>query len=93
MLSETLQPYGLEYLQIDDGYQQTPIGAPATWLVPNKKFPSGLQQLSSYVRKKGLKPGIWTNVSFYQKEFVQEHKNLFVRMRRAIPRSAAGLVM
>ncbi len=79
VLSEVLLPFGLEYLQIDDGYQQTPVGIPETWLVPNKKFPSGLQGLSGYIRQKGLKPGIWTNVSFYQKEFVQKNTTLFVR--------------
>jgi alpha-galactosidase len=85
VLSETLLPYGLEYLQIDDGYQQTPVGVPETWLVPNKKFPSGLQDLSRYIKKKGLKPGIWTNVSFYQKEFVQKNPALFVRDRNMNP--------
>ena len=95
VLSETLVPYGLEYLQIDDGYQQTPVGVPETWIVPNKKFPSGLASLSSYVRNKGLKPGIWTNVSFYQKEFVTTNPSLFVRDENGNPASGSwiGYVM
>jgi alpha-galactosidase len=84
-LAEELLPYGLEYLQIDDGYQQTPVGVPATWLVPNEKFASGLGDLSAYIRKKGLKPGIWTNVSFYQKEFADRNKTLFVRDEHGNP--------
>jgi hypothetical protein len=39
ILSEEMAPFGLEYLQIDDGYQQVPIGEPERWLVTNEKFP------------------------------------------------------
>jgi hypothetical protein len=85
VLSEVLLPFGLEYLQIDDGYQQTPVGVPETWLVPNTKFPSGLQDLSAYIRRKGLKPGIWTNVSFYQKKYAEENAHLFVRNNKGNP--------
>ena len=38
VLSQKLVPYGLEYLQIDDGYQREPGGWPETWLIPNEKF-------------------------------------------------------
>jgi len=78
ILSEVLVPFGLEYLQIDDGYQQKPVGVPETWLVPNIKFPSGLADLCSYIKSKGLKPGIWTNVSFHQKEYAETHPQYFV---------------
>jgi len=79
ILSDVLVPFGLEYLQIDDGYQQKPVGVPETWLVPNAKFPSGLADLSSYIQSKGMKPGIWTNVSFHQKDYAEAHQELFVR--------------
>ena len=78
VLSKVLVPFGLEYLQIDDGYQQVPIGEPERWLVPNDKFPSGMESLANYISGKGMKPGIWTNVSFAHKEFVMENKELFV---------------
>ena len=39
ILSQTLVPFGFEYLQIDDGYQQESAGTPETWLQPNHKFP------------------------------------------------------
>lgn len=79
VLSKKMKPFGLEYLQMDDGYQQTPIGLPDTWLQPNKKFPSGLQDLSSYISRLGLKPAIWTNVSFADSAAAFQNKNLFVQ--------------
>lgn len=78
ILSYKLKPFGLEYLQIDDGYQQVPIGMPDTWLNPNNKFPSGLKELSGYIKSKGLKPGIWTNVSFADSAKAYQHSGLFV---------------
>ena len=78
VISEKLAPYGFEYLQIDDGYQQVPAGTPETWLIPNEKFPSGLKSLSDYITGKELKPGIWTYTSFHQKDFASAHKEYFV---------------
>jgi hypothetical protein len=85
VLSEKLKPFGLDYLQIDDGYQQTPIGMPDTWLTPNKKFPSGLNDLAEYISEKGLTPGIWTNVSFADSAAAFQNKNLFVQNRNKQP--------
>ncbi len=79
VLQETLVPYGLSYLQIDDGYQQEPAGLPSTWNIPNDKFPSGLGVLAEYIRSRGMVPGIWTYTSFHQKEFAESHPEYFVR--------------
>jgi alpha-galactosidase len=79
IMAETLAPYGFEYLQIDDGYQQESAGTPNTWLKPNQKFPSGLGSLSQYITTAGLKPGIWTYTSFHEKEYAHSHKQYFVR--------------
>jgi hypothetical protein len=76
-LSETLLPFGYEYLQIDDGYQRGE-GLPELWLDANDKFPSGLGFLPGYIKGKGLKPGIWTNVAFKQADFASTHKDWFV---------------
>lgn len=78
ILSQTLVPFGFEYLQIDDGYQQEPAGTPETWLQPNHKFPSGLKSLSQYITDTGLKPGIWTYTSFLEKDFAHAHKEYFI---------------
>jgi len=77
VLSEILSPYGYKYLQIDDGYQRAE-GLPEFWLQPNKKFPGGLEHLAEYIKSKGLKPGIWTNVSFNQEEFAEKNKEFFL---------------
>jgi len=79
ILQQTLVPFGLEYLQIDDGYQQEPAGLSETWLKPNEKFPSGLENLSSYIHLKGMKPGIWTYASFHQEDFARKNPEYFVR--------------
>ena len=77
ILASKLAPYGYEYLQIDDGYQRA-HGLPEYWLEPNAKFPGGLKSLTDYIKSKGLKPGIWTNVAFNQREFAEKNKEMFV---------------
>lgn len=79
VLSEVLLPFGYRYLQIDDGYQQLPIGLPDHWLHPNAKFPGGLTELSRYISARGLEPGIWTNASFHDRPAAEEHPAWFVR--------------
>ena len=76
-LSETLLPFGYDHLQIDDGYQSGE-GRPDLWLTANAKFPRGLAFLPGYIRSKGLKPGIWTNVAFKQADYAAAHKDWFV---------------
>ena len=77
VLEATMKPYGLEYLQIDDGYQQ-PGGSPESWLIPNKRFPSGMDDLARYISSKGLKPGIWTNVAVHDSVWACSHPDWFV---------------
>ena len=77
ILSGVLLPYGYEYLQIDDGFQRD-HGLPEYWLEPNEKFPHGLKHLAQYIKNKGMKPGIWTNVAFNQQEFAEQNREMFV---------------
>lgn len=49
-----LKSYGLEYIQIDEGYQ-TMHGE---WQ-GNERFPHGLKWLADTIKSFGLKPGIW----------------------------------
>lgn len=49
-----LKPYGLEYIQIDEGYQRTH----GEW-EGNERFPNGMKYLSHKIKSYGLKPGIW----------------------------------
>ncbi len=76
-IAEKLLPFGYNILQIDDGYQRGE-GKPELWLEANDKFPRGLAFLASYLKSKGLVPGIWTNVAFKQEDFVRAHQDWFV---------------
>ncbi len=86
VVAETMLPYGLDYLQIDDGYQQYG-GTPAAWITPNAKFPSGLDSLAAYISSKGLKPGIWTNVAVHDSAWVFAHRHWFIRDEDGKPAS------
>lgn len=78
-IAETLAPFGYEYVQIDDGFQQNPIGVPDHWLTPNQKFPGGLDGLRAVITSRGLSPGLWTNVSFADREYALAHPEYFVQ--------------
>ena len=62
-----LQPYGLTYIQLDDGYQQALIPPTGTatvseaWLNTNERFPGGHEAIVGGIRAHGLEPGVWTN--------------------------------
>ncbi|MDE3215618.1 MAG: alpha-galactosidase [Gemmatimonadota bacterium] len=79
VMRDVLHPFGYDYLQIDDGFEREPIGTPANWLHPNAKFPSGLDSLAHYIAGRGLRPGIWTNVSFGDSAYAFAHPAEFVR--------------
>jgi alpha-galactosidase len=83
-IADKLRPFGYEYLQIDDGYQRGQ-GLPELWLNTNEKFPGGLQRLAEYIRGKGLRPGLWTNVAFNQHDFADRHRAWFVLGRDGTP--------
>ena len=85
VMGEVLRPFGYRYLQIDDGYQQLPIGPPEHWLTPNAKFPDGLEGLRRYISARGLEPGIWTNVSFQDSAAAAAHSGWFVRTEDGRP--------
>lgn len=78
VLREKLLPFGYEYLQIDDGYQQNPIGVVDHWLHSNAKFPSGLPALRAYIADRGLKPGLWTNTTFHDSVWAKANARYFV---------------
>lgn len=69
-----LKRYGMEYMQLDDGYQQAQVplqpGADVgkSWLNTNGKFPGGHQAITEAMRAGGFKPGIWTNATLTNRE-------------------------
>lgn len=62
-LSENLMDFGLEWVQLDDGWQldngnpKTPGGR--DWRGPNEKFSRGMKWVADIVKQHGMKPGIW----------------------------------
>jgi alpha-galactosidase len=52
--AEHLKPFGIEFIQIDEGYQQWH----GDWR-GNERFPHGLKWLADQIKSHGLKPGIW----------------------------------
>lgn len=74
-LQQTFHSYGLDYMQIDDGYQS--VVQPArpdgnyrsAFLETIADFPGGHPAMIDSIRSAGLKPGIWTNVSISNSEF------------------------
>jgi alpha-galactosidase len=84
-IAERLSPFGYEYVQIDDGFQRTPIGLPGNWLNTNEKFPGGLQGMHDYIASHGLSPGLWTNTSFADSAWAAAHPKYFVRTREGKP--------
>ncbi|HVY65165.1 MAG TPA: glycoside hydrolase family 36 protein [Gammaproteobacteria bacterium] len=76
--AEHLKPFGLEYVQIDDGYQR----APGDWQ-GNERFPHGMRWLAERITELGLKPGLWVApfVVSEQSEVFREHPEWLVRRR------------
>jgi hypothetical protein len=68
-VAKNLLPYGYNIVQMDDGFQRSPQSGDMKmkpgehyseyWTKPNEKFPSGLESLATYIKTKGITPGIW----------------------------------
>lgn len=71
------QNMGLDYFQIDDGYQN----AVGDWLDINGKFPKGMKYLADEIKKSGYKPGIWLAPFSAEKKsnLVKKHPNWILK--------------
>jgi hypothetical protein len=61
-IAANLLPYGAQYVQIDDGWQAESANGrhgSRDWTGIDKAFPSGMADLASYIKSKGMVPGIW----------------------------------
>ena len=60
-IAQNLRDYGAVYVQIDDGWQGTGhgLGENRDWTTIDKRFPGGMAGLATYIKSRGLKPGIW----------------------------------
>ena len=82
-LHENLAPFGLQYVQVDDGWQGLGSGRGRNrdWFVTcAEKFPHGMKWLAGQIRKAGLSPGIWL-IPFTQSnpKLFESAPDMFVR--------------
>lgn len=71
-----LKPYGMETIQIDEGFQQLH----GEWQ-GNSRFPNGLKGLADSIKSLGMKPGIWIApfVVSETAEIFQKHPDWFLK--------------
>jgi hypothetical protein len=74
-----LKPYGFQYVQLDDGYDRGRQGE-HYWIEnwDRVKFPHGPQWLASYIKSKGLRPGLWLVPNAYAGA-VEQHPEWYLR--------------
>ncbi|HBC79969.1 MAG TPA: hypothetical protein DEO60_11360 [Bacteroidales bacterium] len=74
--SRILKPYGMEYIQIDEGYQKWH----GEW-DGNDRFPHGMKWLADRIRSYGLKPGLWIAPYVISEPagIFQEHKDWLIK--------------
>jgi hypothetical protein len=82
-LAKHLQPYGFEYVQIDDGYDRIPGKWGKTghnWIDQwdKDKFPKGPQWIAGYIKAQGLRPGLWLVPNAYAGA-VETHPDWYLR--------------
>ena len=74
--SRVLKPYGLEYIQVDEGYQRWH----GEW-DGNDRFPHGMKWLADRIHMLGLKPGLWLGpyVISEPTDVFREHKEWLLK--------------
>ena len=80
-IADNLKDYGVEYVQIDDGWQGAGhgLGENRDWFSINRRFASGMDQLAAYIKRLGLKPGIWLAPHGQSNEaLVKNHSGVFL---------------
>lgn len=79
-MEKNLKEYGLEYIQVDDGYQKMPLPYQADktmkdgWMMCEEtKFSRGHEGIVEDIKKYGFTPAIWTNANITHPDFPKEH--------------------
>ncbi|MCS7191455.1 MAG: alpha-galactosidase [Armatimonadetes bacterium] len=89
-LAENLRDFGLEWVQIDDGWQLD-NGSPKTsggrdWRGSNEKFGKGMKWVAEIVKQHAMKPGIWLIPQKTDSDEVyNEHPDWFLRKPDGTP--------
>jgi hypothetical protein len=81
-LAEHLRPYGFQYVQVDDGYDRG-LADGHYWIEhwDPRKFPHGPKWLTSYIKSKGLHPGLWLVPNAYAGA-VKDHPDWYLRDKK-----------
>lgn len=84
-MKEKLQDYGLEYIQVDDGYQKMPLpynpkgNMQEGWFTCDEaKFPNGHSEIVENIEKRGFRSAIWTNANITNEAFPIYHADSVV---------------
>ena len=91
LFAKHLRPYGMEYIQIDDGFEKLPLpvnpkGTLAqAWVQAKDEFPSGHAGIVKKIKAHGMKAGIWTSASIYNDEFADEQPDCLICGRDGAP--------
>jgi alpha-galactosidase len=80
-LADALEETGVEYLIIDDGWQDHN----GDWNVNRTKFPGGLKPVTDYIRGKGMKPGLWISLTI-----AEQKSKAFEKFRDYAVKDASG---
>jgi hypothetical protein len=80
--AENLKPYGLEYIQIDEGFQRWH----GDW-EGNERFPNGMKWLAQQIRSHGFKAGLWISPYVIEEptKLFHEHPEWLVKGRDGSP--------
>jgi hypothetical protein len=80
-LAKNLAPYGFQFVQLDDGYDRGKNGEHA-WVEnwDKSKFPHGPQWLTTYIKSKGMRAGLWLVPNSFAGA-VDEHPDWYVRSK------------
>jgi len=79
-----LKPYGMEYIQIDDGFEKLPLPVNPkgtlieAWLETKDEFASGHEGVIKKIKARGLKAGVWTTASIYNDDFADEQPDVLL---------------
>ena len=91
LFAKHLRAYGMEYIQIDDGFEKLPLpvnphGTVAeAWTETKPEFPSGHAGIVRKIKAHGMKPGIWTSASIYNDAFADAQPDILIRGRDGKP--------
>jgi hypothetical protein len=78
-LAKNLKPYGLQFVQLDDGFDRGKDGE-HYWIEnwDKTKFPHGPEWLTNYIKSRGLRAGLWLVPNVYAGALT-EHPEWYLR--------------